>query len=138
MGRFRDLLKSNGDPRPRARRDLAIFREASFSRADVFTPAPDDMYRRYAYLEYFLGAARYAAKQHHLDEVGFIEVGQEQLREVGATHGEVESLLSDFEYARFKPRGREAFQEGAKTMELWELGKDINAPMRLVEILRHQ
>ncbi len=136
MGRIRDLFKSDGDPRSRARRNLAIFREASFARTDVSTPTPDEMYRRYAYLEYFLGAARFTAKQHHLDEVGFIDIGQEHLRKVGATGGEVKSLLSDFEYGRFKPRGQEAFEEGARTMELWEVGKDIDAPMRLAQLLR--
>ncbi len=140
MGLISDLFRSRrfgGDsPMEAARRDLAMFREASFVRSDVALPTPTDIYRRYGMLMYFLGAARYSAVQHGLDESGFVLVASDYLREIGFTRAEVESAISDLAYSRFKPRGREAFNEGTQTIELWQMGHDNDAPMRLAELLR--
>jgi hypothetical protein len=142
MGLLRDLFHARRtpagrDPASRARADLAMFREASFLRSDVETPDPAAMYRRYAFLMYFLGAARYISRQRGLDDRAFATVAQDMLRSVGATTGEVESTLADIAYASFKPRGREAFEEGLRVARDFQSGKDNNAAMRLSELLRH-
>lgn len=113
-----------------------MFREASFMHSAVELPAAGDMYRRYASLMYFMGAVRYTAVQQRLDESGFVLLASEFLEGVGYTRGEVETAVSDLAYSRFKPRGKEAFAEGTRTIELWQQGHDNDAPMRLAELLK--
>lgn len=121
------------DQRAVASRELEMFQQAALQGASM--RLPDEPVSRFKTHLFFLGAALRLAQTYGLNDEDFIGMAMDYLTGVGLDMEASAAIMSSFPSLIQDPELTEAVGEGIETLSLWHRSRDVNAPLRLAQLI---
>jgi hypothetical protein len=84
---------------------------------------------------FFLGAALRLAQTHGLTDHDFMRMAMDYLVGVGLDREASAAIMSSFPSLIQDPELTQAVGEGIETLSLWHRSRDVNAPLRLAQLI---
>ena len=113
---------------------LEPFIEASLA---VMPMRPLSTDRRLGLFLFFLGAADRMWQRNNLDDARFPRFAERLLQLHGVPASSATALANDLPRLREVAAARDAMREGAEVFEQWMDGHDVDAVLRLIELIPH-